>query len=408
MTRKLRKLRKRARKIQGSGKKNNHTPLIGEDLLKEIFRWEYSGQPFRVALREPIMNQAIEASFGQLLSDIMSLADRTFVDVSISKNSLFSSESHFTKKLTIDEFIAYSGEFHLYLAQIPLVQKLRPCDFYNYFPSPANKLKIDKHFQSQLEGITNVLRFPEVVSLKCSQLEVINVWANKSCATSQWHFDAYDNYLAVVKGRKIVRLLDCNQTGLVLTDNDFSMVEQRFKDSVIECELMPQQVLRIPEGWLHCVVSDAETVAFNFWFTSALEKSKKLFPIFLSHYLTEFDQNQQLDKIRAQGKYICPEKVRRKFLNALKKHAVLRDEVYSNLRTLVDIIDAKINFASDDWQSKFTDESKERFYEILDSQKIRSIMSKLEKSHAQRIFANRSNVLAQCLKSATNPETKIF
>src|SRR3990167_2811348 len=136
-------------------------------------------------------------------------------------------------------------------------------------------------------------------------LRVANIWINQKHASSQVHYDLYDNFLNVIEGRKRVLLLP-PETKSVKSAQDGNYHEGRFKrlggklriNKILDSEpkatysiLEPGDILRIPEGWYHYVCSDPYTCAINIWYKSVLETLPKT-PI-LRHLVETSLQSQK-------------------------------------------------------------------------------------------------------------------
>ncbi len=102
------------------------------------------------------------------------------------------------------------------------------------------------------------------------------------------HFDLYDNYLYVIHGSKTVYLLPPDTRNVeqksifedgfhqvklltknIKKDNGKNYIENKELKKII---IYKGEILRIPEGWYHYIVSEPKTVALNFWFTSIFQK----------------------------------------------------------------------------------------------------------------------------------------
>lgn len=102
------------------------------------------------------------------------------------------------------------------------------------------------------------------------------------------HFDLYDNYLYVIHGTKTVYLLPPDTKNVEqksIFEDGFHQVKLQSKKikkhrgkNLIKLKelkkiiLYKGEILRIPEGWYHYVVSEPNTIALNFWFKSIFQK----------------------------------------------------------------------------------------------------------------------------------------
>eukprot|EP01038_Epipyxis_sp_PR26KG_P015227 gene15227-20512_t len=145
-------------------------------------------------------------------------------------------------------------------------------------------------------------------------LEMISAWINVREIKSTLHYDSNHNLLCVVNGQKKVTLISPKYTPFLspfssykestnhshlsydevlnlankMNNNNFKTInnnndnnnnnnnnEINESDGFIELEtivLKPGNVLFIPEGWWHQVLSDSCTIGYNFWFSSILSK----------------------------------------------------------------------------------------------------------------------------------------
>jgi len=91
--------------------------------------------------------------------------------------------------MTIKEFLHYTGDFYLYLAQFPLYQTLLPSNTLNFNQKIAQKIN-----KKNLQKLFKIgLKIPFITQLK--NLDSINLWYSKKSTLSQLHFDEYDNIL---------------------------------------------------------------------------------------------------------------------------------------------------------------------------------------------------------------------
>lgn len=110
-------------------------------------------------------------------------------------------------------------------------------------------------------------------------LDEINVWIGRG--QTPLHFDGYDNFLAVVRGKKHVLLLEPEWfEDLYIDKFQWSSVDILSRDlerfprlaavpAPIELVLEEGEMLFIPAHWLHQVnVPEGYSIALNFWYRS--------------------------------------------------------------------------------------------------------------------------------------------
>ena len=121
----------------------------------------------------------------------------------------------------------------------------------------------------------------------------INLWANlERESSSTCHYDPYPNLLCVVAGKKTVWLASPDARHLLRAfpvwdeSGNHARRDLRFlnekseaaKDQFFQADLHPGDVLFLPEGWYHQVVSQPETLAVNFWWHGIYEAAFESFP----------------------------------------------------------------------------------------------------------------------------------
>lgn len=122
---------------------------------------------------------------------------------------------------------------------------------------------------------------PPVPAALAAGFSEANLWASPRATHSSPHYDADDNVLLVLAGRKRVYLRspadydgmyshpltssDSNHTAL-----DLAAAARRGVDAgVLVLDAGPGDAVTIPEGWWHQVESEPGTVAVNYWCTGA-------------------------------------------------------------------------------------------------------------------------------------------
>lgn len=359
-------------------------------------------------------------SFRDKVSLMFSKLGLKELEVMISMNGLFDNQNCFSKLMQVDEFLNYEGDFVLYVAQYSIFNRLTIDDFYNVKDPVKLREKIRKDNFARLQLVFNNFKVPPIVSDRIRDIRKINLWINLEKSKSKLHFDLYDNLLTVMHGRKIVYLFPPDCPAVICKSKNLNLIHEAkikpeylpkrknlsslrkhfvksctkfkklWKVGMKKCILEAGDSLRIPEGWFHYVISDKETIAFNFWFKSILEDiEKKKAPIL--RYLIEQDINKKmiknsnelaknikimsapLHKFRlALIKDLIKGKLR--FEDLLADHSLMSD----NRRKLIAILD-KLNTIDEKinadlylnlkrnglLQLCLTDPYKERFYEIF-------------------------------------------
>ena len=234
------------------------------------------------------------------------------VEVMISQNKVFENQSVMSKIIPVDEFFAYRGSLNLYIAQYPLLNRLRPENFFNIKSEKRLKTTLKAHRKRQISNLARKLILPTLVADRMGKLDRVNLWASRKKTVSKLHFDFYDNILVVLKGSKTVYLLppgsavvkndpqksftfhqgkiDCSEIkgtnlkkrvkkGRILRKFCGPVAKNwsLWESGLVRVSLHPGQGCYIPEGWYHYVVSSPETVAVNFWFESVFRKINKNF-----------------------------------------------------------------------------------------------------------------------------------
>ncbi len=115
-----------------------------------------------------------------------------FLNISASKNNIFSgiAENFSQISTTIDDYLSYNGSLKLYLSQINIKERLI-------------ELKEEENLQ-----ILNFKYLKIIIerNFNLKDFDTINVWHSKENTLSKFHYDYYENFLAVIVGKKIVLL----------------------------------------------------------------------------------------------------------------------------------------------------------------------------------------------------------
>jgi hypothetical protein len=196
------------------------------------------------------------------------------------------------------------------VAQFPLYRHLAPkdilCDPKLCSPQAQRKLVNSHNSTSKLTLFQSLDPIHKIFWNRATELEFTNIWINITKNKSLLHFDLYDNYLYMLQGKKTVYLLPpdskltedksifedgFHQVSLNLPKDLTSakamglrrkIAKQKFYGEKLRCGEVIKvvigrgEVLRIPEGWYHYVISEPNTVALNFWWTSIFDRYDRL------------------------------------------------------------------------------------------------------------------------------------
>jgi hypothetical protein len=139
----------------------------------------------------------------------------------------------------------------------------------------------------QIVGLRQEVEIPLPLERGGYQISQINLWMNISTVFSALHYDAYDNILVLLQGRKVVTLVSPRYTNstraaylvaggganhsLASSVDDLVTAGLIPASDTLTIVLMPGDALFIPEGWWHDVASDMCSMALNFWFRSPIQ-----------------------------------------------------------------------------------------------------------------------------------------
>jgi len=320
-------------------------------------------QPFKVKQRS---NPSTSQKFEEVLCSLISpIPDQ--VEVTISKSQTFSNDSAFQSFIGIDEFLEYSGGFKMYIAQFPLYQRLKASDFI-----PENEAKTVTQNRKSLEKLKSSEYAPPSYFPSLNSLRRVNLWASKSRTKSALHFDFYSNFLQVKKGRKTIFLFppDCKK----LIKNDYfdefkfhqgKLSKARFYNQVrggkrnrfnnlfdkgmVRVDLLLGEIVHIPEGWHHLVISQPGTIAINFWYESIFEKIESNRNSILKR-LVQLEVRDKIKKI-CKGCFlerfqvdVPPHKIKRFIINLLVDRkldiqGILKSEITKEKLILIHLLD---------------------------------------------------------------------
>lgn len=239
-------------------------------------------------------HQTLETNIATLLASSYSSKNHK-IEASVSLDGNFSGHysSHTIVNLSVQEFLEYSGNLNVYLAQVPIFQKKSTTQS----EKQHEKIEIEKQNLTSLRNILEKqLNLPKCMEFLKKQMEIINVWWGRKPTTSKWHYDSYDNFLIVLRGVKKFKLLPPNskliKSGGALSKsyNQAYLISPEIrkkspwkkkarngesasqKGQILKVAVRENEILFVPQGWYHEVVSpEAETIAINFWYNSVSE-----------------------------------------------------------------------------------------------------------------------------------------
>ena len=216
----------------------------------------------------------VEESITQILGESVSNP----LDVSVSQSKEFSGHylEHKTISLSFNEFLNYEGPYNFYLAQFPLYEKRLPLNFSSR--RDDNLYEIDQIREKDKLALYNLLPRDSTFEKICTNLKGdihrINLWFSKKETFSQLHYDSYDNFLFMLKGKKTFILYPPNDNQVkcesVLT-NSFQQSKLLGKSRrKLRVKLKDNEAIFVPQGWFHEVTSTGEgnIIAINIWFNS--------------------------------------------------------------------------------------------------------------------------------------------
>ncbi|KAL4152091.1 hypothetical protein PRNP1_009026 [Phytophthora ramorum] len=162
------------------------------------------------------------------------------------------------------------GGLEFYLAQCPIA-----------VPKPDATCT-----KATLPAIMNHFRIP--ACLQDKSVTQVNLWMTVQPGRTTLHYDAYQNILVVLYGKKVVTLYppsdtakmypypvhtkSTNHSQVNIVQPDFAK-HPRFKEaSAQRFEVAAGDAVLIPEGWWHQVDSDEFTVAVNYWWNGVRDQ----------------------------------------------------------------------------------------------------------------------------------------
>lgn len=377
-------------------------------LFKKLFNRNI---PFKIISSNKPKPQKFEFLLQKIFS-LQQFKEEDTVDVMMSADKNYDNKRIISIEMTPNSFINDNSKKNLYLAQFPLFNKLNQRTFYN--KKKAGKLlkkRISKsnfinrlefnNFLLGLEGFDfSFVKTTEIFK----DLNTCNIWANKKKSRSLLHYDFYENFLYCLCGEKKVFLFPPDSKAVINPDktnlyfhqgkleipkgtsnNKLNFYKLNGLKKII---LKAGEVLRIPEGWHHQIISKPKTIALNFWFESIFEKILQIEkPIF--ERLLRRQMESRVKKVRnaylaKRGlKKVSSDKVKKFILNSLleKKldlNKILEGEsigpqIYLDyLLTKLETSDSKVNalefLASDEKLSqinRMSNDRKEYFYKFF-------------------------------------------
>ena len=157
----------------------------------------------------------------------------------------------------------------------------------DFYELPKNlkifEKKLEKINKKNLLEAAETIRIPDFLLREKNKLQKINLWASKKATKSKLHFDFYENFLFVLKGKKTVILFPPNcpnikndytdefyfhQGTIKFDETQKTMIKmaKKYQKKYIKNEILKEagmlrielyegQMLYIPEGWHHYVSS---------------------------------------------------------------------------------------------------------------------------------------------------------
>ncbi|POM79972.1 Clavaminate synthase-like protein [Phytophthora palmivora] len=140
----------------------------------------------------------------------------------------------------------------------------------------------------------------------------VNLWMTVQSGRTTLHYDAYQNILVVLYGRKKVTLYPPSDTAKmypfpvhtksVVNHSQVNVVQPdlekhvRFREATAQrFEVVAGDAIVIPEGWWHQVDSDDFTIAVNYWWDGVREQlvaDKRMIPYYARVMLEELVKQQ--------------------------------------------------------------------------------------------------------------------
>ncbi|KAG6610278.1 Clavaminate synthase-like protein [Phytophthora cinnamomi] len=140
--------------------------------------------------------------------------------------------------------------------------------------------------KASLPAIMNDFRLPG--SIQDKPISQVNLWMTVQPGRTTLHYDAYQNILAVLYGKKTVTLYppsdaaklypfpvhtkSVNHSRVNIVEPDLKAHPRFPEASAYRFEVTSGDAIVIPEGWWHQVDSDTFTIAVNYWWDGEREK----------------------------------------------------------------------------------------------------------------------------------------
>lgn len=245
---------------------NLHQIAGNEDILKD-----HINRYIPIVIRNPEL-----FSKSHLFSSLLSSNEEVDISCIDKDSSRFNGNSSVREKVKIklnafaECFSAHMrGEHHwlddaelnLYLSQFPLLLT----------PNRANS-------SYKTQQTSSMIPLPDEILRLGLEIKHMNLWMNINDAVTNFHYDAYNNFLYIIEGSKEVLLLPPNNPESLTVAPAYETScnhSAEFLDSAhsskTKCKLQAGDMLYIPEGWWHSVISDPCTIAVNIWFESSFQ-----------------------------------------------------------------------------------------------------------------------------------------
>ena len=128
------------------------------------------------------------------------------IPISASDNGVFTglATKHSQITTNIDEYLNYDGILKLYLSQIDIKEKIKQNKIFEY-----------DHIKNIISRNFNLCNF-----------DSINIWHSKKNTISKFHYDYYENFLYVYKGKKVIFLSPYNSNLIKSNNYDENSINQ--------------------------------------------------------------------------------------------------------------------------------------------------------------------------------------
>lgn len=260
-----------------------------------------------------IIPQNAKKAKAQIFARIHQLFNK--VDIHFSHNGIFNGNygAERSVNMNIDEFLKYRGDLNLYLAQLPIFERIDLNENFKISKYQRNLATLQTLKESKNNEVMNLkLPFLQQIQnlLNGNKLEQINVWSSFKQTISEWHYDSYDNFLCIISGIKKIKLLPPKFLSFFAFENvlgpNYNQIKKAKKKIdkkyIMRCQLKKNEVLFLPQGWLHYVRSRREKgeemiLAINFWFNVI---NKNGFLNGKEDYLLKYLLNRKIEKTKLE------------------------------------------------------------------------------------------------------------